>query len=177
MNKGVRMRFKLIGLIAAATLAALATGCANRTGDMTIADYCSNPDHGNYDVCKQHRDVEGVRTTLGDRITDLFGRTEHAQATADQALARNITCTTHTIRNRQTGSCSEEGYTLTSCVQTHYTRRAGGMAILRAINDSECRFNSRVLEMQVRCCHVGDDAPDTAATQQPPPPAPAAPTS
>jgi hypothetical protein len=29
------------------------------------------------------------------------------------------------------------------------------MAILRSINDDQCRFSSRVLEMQVRCCRVG----------------------
>ncbi|MBL8550009.1 MAG: hypothetical protein JNJ73_08475 [Hyphomonadaceae bacterium] len=172
------MRFNLIGLIAAATLAALATGCANRTGNMTIAEFCASADHTDYDICKQHRDTENVRTSLGDRISDVFSRTERAQATADQALARNMTCTTHTIRNRTTGSCPEQGYTLTSCVQTRYTNRAGGLAILRQINDSECRFNSRVLEMQVRCCHVGDDTADTTSAEQPPPQqAPAAPTS
>ena len=172
------MRFKLIGLIAAAALTAMAAGCANRTGNMTIAEFCSNPDHNEYDICKQHRDTENVRTTLGDRISDVFSRTERAQATADQAMARNMTCTTHTIRNRQTGSCPEAGYTLTSCVQTRFTRRAGGLAIPRAVNDSECRFNSRVLEMQVRCCRVGDDMPDTTTADQPPPQqAPAAPVS
>jgi hypothetical protein len=45
-------------------------------------------------------------------------------------------------------------------VQTRYTTSAGGLAILRSINDTECRFNTRVLEMQVRCCHVGADMED-----------------
>jgi hypothetical protein len=171
------MRMNLIGMFAAAALAAFAAGCASRTGDQTIAEYCADPDHGQYDICKQHRDVEGVRTSLGDRIADLFGRTERAQQTADQALARDMSCTTHTIRNRQVGSCSQPGYTLTSCVQTHYTTRAGGVSILRSINDTECRFNTRVLEMQVRCCHVGADTADTATQTPPPPPTPPAPVS
>ena len=33
------------------------------------------------------------------------------------------------------------------------------MSILREINDEQCRFNSRVLEMQVRCCAVSGSAP------------------
>jgi hypothetical protein len=171
------MRFNLIGVFAAAALTALAAGCASRTGDQTIAEYCADPNHAGYDICKQHRDVEGVRTSLGDRIADLFGRTERAQKTADQAMARDINCTTHTIRNRQTGSCEQPGYTLTSCVQTRYTTRAGGLSILRSVNDTECRFNTRVLEMQVRCCHVGDDAADTTATPPPPQAVPPAPVS
>ncbi|MGE0829916.1 MAG: hypothetical protein AB7O04_11260 [Hyphomonadaceae bacterium] len=162
------MRLSLIGLFAAAGLALTAAGCANRTGDASIAEYCAaDPGRANYDICKQHNDIEGVRTSLGSRIDDVFGRTERAQATADQALARNLTCETHTLRNRQAGSCSQPGYTLTSCVQTRYTTRAGGLSILRSINDTECRFNTRVLEMQVRCCHVGADMADTTTVDQP----------
>jgi hypothetical protein len=172
------MRF--FKLVAIAGLAVTAAACASRTGDQTIAEYCANPDRANYDICKQHADTENVRTTLSGRIAEVFGvatdarsRADRAQSTADQAMARNMQCETRTLNNRQTGSC-ENGYTLTSCTQTRYTTRAGGMAILRSINDSECRFNGRVLEMQVRCCYVGaTPPPTTVAAPTPPPPAPA----
>ena len=161
------MRLGVLKILAVAGLSLAAVSCANRTGDQSIAEYCAEPGHADYDLCEQHRDIEGVRTSLGDRINDLFGRTERAQSTADQALARNLTCATHTLRNRQTGSCTQPGATLTSCVQTRYTTRAGGLAILRSINDTECRFNTRVLEMQVRCCQVGAETPDETTTERP----------
>lgn len=166
------MRLSLLKIIAVAGLCLAAVGCANRTGDQTIAEYCSEASHSEHDICKQHRDVEGVRTSLGDRIADLFGRTERAQATADQAMTRELTCSTHTLRNRQTGTCSEPGATLTSCVQTRYTTRSGGLSILRSVSDTECRFNTRVLEMQVRCCQVGAETADATTVDQPAPPPP-----
>ncbi|NWG53871.1 MAG: hypothetical protein HXY28_09145 [Hydrogenophilaceae bacterium] len=171
------MRFSHIRLAAVAALALFAAACANRTGDNTIAEYCADPGRANYDICKQHRDVESVR----GRVEQVFGvatdarqRADRAQATADQAMARDMTCTTHTLRQRQVGSCSDPGYTLTSCVQTRYTTRAGGLSILRSINDTECRFNTRVLEMQVRCCHVGPDGADTLTEGRTPRQQPAA---
>ncbi|MBI1251413.1 MAG: hypothetical protein GC189_08070 [Alphaproteobacteria bacterium] len=171
------MRF--FKLVAIAGLAATAAACANRTGDQTIAEYCANPDRANYDICKQHSDTENVRTTLSGRIAEVFGvasdarmRADRAQSTADQAMARDINCETRTVRNRSTGSCGD-GYTLTSCVQTRYYSSAGGLSILRQINDSECRFNTRVLEMQVRCCYVGATPPPTTAAAPEPAPAPA----
>ena len=169
------MRIAIV--IAAAAMALFAAGCANRTGDMTIAEYCADTSHENFDMCKQHRDTEEVRTSLGQRIAEVFGRADHAQQTADAAMARNITCVTRTLRRTQTGTC-DAGYTLTGCTQTHYTSRAGGMAIVRSINDTECRFNSRVLEVQVRCCAMGPNPPpatmvsDTPAPATPPPPPP-----
>ena len=169
------MRF--FKLVAIAGLAMTAAACANRTGDQTIAEYCANPDRANHDICKQHADTENVRTTLSGRIAEVFGvasdarsRADRAQSTAVQAMARDMNCVT-TMRNRQSGSCGN-GYTLTSCTQTRYTTRAGGMSILRSISDTECRFNTRVLEMQVRCCYVGATPPPTTAAA-PPPPAPA----
>ncbi|MGE0045029.1 MAG: hypothetical protein AB7T08_04650 [Hyphomonadaceae bacterium] len=159
----------LIKIIAAAGFAVALSSCANMTGDQTVAEYCAEEGHANHDMCENYAHTEGVRTSLGDRIADLFGRTERAQATADEAMARQLTCSTHTLRNRQTGSCSEPGATLTSCVQTRYTTRAGGLSILRAINDTECRFNTRVLEMQVRCCTVGTESADATTVDQPAP--------
>lgn len=161
-------------IIAAGALALFAAGCANRTGDQSIAEYCANSAHQNFDLCKQHRDTEDVRTTLGQRIQDVFGRADHAQQTADAAMARNVACVTRTLRRTNTGSC-DAGYTLTSCSQTHFTRRAGGMAILRSINDSECRYNSRVLEVQARCCAMGPNPPPATNVSGEQPPAPQTP--
>jgi hypothetical protein len=150
------MRLTLLRLVAVAGLAVFAASCASRTDDQTIAEYCSDPDRAEYDLCKQHRDVEVVR----GRAEEAVGAAARAQATADQAMTRDVSCTTHTVRRSQTGSCNDPGYQLTSCVQTRYTSSAGGLAVLRQINDTECRFNTRVLEMQVRCCHVGPDTQD-----------------
>ena len=156
-------------IIAAGALSLLAAGC-DRTGDQTIADWCSaSANRANTDICKQHADTENVRTSLGSRIAETLGVANHAQSTADQAMARNVTCVTRTMRRTQTGSC-DSGYTLTSCTQTHFTRRAGGMAILRSISDTECRYNSRVLEVQARCCAMGPNPPPaTQVTNEQPP--------
>ena len=158
-------------IIAAGALALLAAGC-DRTGDQTIADWCAaDAGRANTDICKQHADTENVRTSLGQRIAETLGIANHAQATADQAMNRNIVCVTRTLRRTQVGSC-DAGYTLTSCTQTHYTTRAGGVAIMRSINDTECRYNSRVLEMQARCCAMDPNPPPATQVldQQPPTP-------
>lgn len=166
---------RIASIVAAAALALLAAGCANRTGDQTIAEWCgADASRANTDICKQHADTEEVRQTLGDRIAGALGLAQHAQNTADQAMARNVTCVTRTLRRTQTGSC-DAGYTLTSCTQTHYTRRAGGMAILRSINDTECRYNSRVLEVQARCCAMGPNPPPATNVSGEQPPAPQTP--
>ena len=148
---------------------------------MTIAQWCADdPGRANTDICKQHADTEEVRTSLGQRIAEVFGIANRAQSTADQAMARQITCVTRTLNRTRTGSC-DPGYTLTGCTQTRYTTSAGGMAILRSVNDNERRFNARVLEVQVRCCAMGPNPPpatmvrDTAPLEpEAPPPAPVA---
>src|SRR5262245_59732284 len=142
-REGASMR--IASIAAAAALALLAAACASRTGDMTIAQWCAaDPGRANTDICKQHADTEEVRTSLGQRIAEAFGLANRAQATEDQAMTRQITCVTRTLNRTRTGSC-DPGYTLTGCTQTRYTTSAGGMALLRSVNDSECRFNSRVL--------------------------------
>lgn len=169
-GKGARMR--MASILAAAALAFLAAGCANRTGDMTIAEWCAqDPSRINTDICKQHADTEEVRTSLGQRIAEVFGMSQRAQATADQAMTREITCVTRTMNRTQTGTC-DPGYTLTGCTQTRYTTRAGGMAIMRSINDTECRFNGRVLEVQVRCCAMGPNPPPATNVSDTTPPVP-----
>jgi hypothetical protein len=167
------MRFASI--FAAVALAALASACANRTGDMTIAQWCAqDASRSDTDICKQHRDTEEVRTSLGQRIAEVFGVANRAQQTADAAMAREVVCVTRTLNQTRAGSC-DPGYTLTGCTQTRYTRRAGGMAILRSVSDSECRYNAQVLEVQVRCCAMGPNPPPATMVRDTAPPAPETP--
>lgn len=158
-------------VLAATALALLATACANRTGDMTISEWCAaDASRANTDICKQNADTR----TLGERIGGVLGIANRAQATADQAMSRNLVCVTRTLNRTQTGSC-DPGYTLTDCTQTRYTTSAGGLSILRSVNDTECRFNTRVLEVQVRCCAMGPNPPPATMVRETPPPAPQAP--
>ena len=166
---------RIASILAAAALALLAAGCANRTGDMTIADWCQqDASRADTDICKQHADTENVRVSLGERIAGVLGVANRAQSTADQAMARNVVCVTRTLNRTRTGSC-DPGYTLTGCTQTRYTARAGGMAILRSVSDTECRFNSQVLEVQARCCAMGPNPPPATMVRDQTPPAPETP--
>lgn len=162
-------------IIAAAALALFVGACANRTGDMTIAQWCAqDPGRSDTDICKQHADTEEVRQTLGSRIAEALGIATEARDTANQAMARNVVCVTRTLNNTNAGSC-DPGYTLTGCTQTRYTTRAGGMAILRSVNDTECRYNGRVLEVQVRCCAMGPNPPPATMVRDTRPPTPETP--
>jgi len=144
------------------------SACMNVPADMTVAEYCANPKKANENVCRLKVEIDGQSTALADtnmRLADGLKLTASAQSTADaalakadQALANNMVCETTTVQKSSTGSC-REGYTLTSCTQTRYTYRAGGPSILREINDEQCRFNDRVLEMQVRCCGTASTVP------------------
>lgn len=168
-------------VLAAAALGLLAA-CMG-SGDKTIAEYCANPGNAGKDTCKLNADIQGTRSSLGARIdqTDrAVGQARslaegagaaagRAQATADAALARQdgIYCETRTIQRADTGTCSP-GYLLVGCTQSRFTYRAGVPTVMRDINDQQCRFATRVLEMKVRCCMVGNQAaPQVAA----PPPA------
>ncbi len=163
---------RIASILAAAALALLAGACANRTGDMTIAEWCAaDAGRANTDVCKQHADTENVRTSLGDRIGGVLGIANRAQSTADQAMGRNVVCVTRTLNRTRNGTC-DPGYTLTGCTQTRYSAAAGGMAILRSVNDTECRYNSRVLEVQVRCCAMGPNPPPATMVRDTPAPQP-----
>lgn len=166
---------RIASVIAAAALALFAAGCANRTGDMTIAEWCAaDAGRADTDICKQHADTEEVRSSLGQRIAETLGIANRAQATADQAMTRNVVCVTRTLNRTRAGSC-DPGYTLTGCTQTRYTARAGGMAILRSVSDTECRYNSQVLEVQVRCCAMGPNPPPATMVRDTAPPAPTTP--
>lgn len=153
------------------------TGCMNVPSDMTVAQYCANPNKASENVCRLKVEIDGQSTALANtdmRLADAFKLTADAQATADsakadaaaamttaqEALAKNdaLVCETTTVQKSNVGTC-REGFTLTSCTQTRYTTRAGGPSILREINDEQCRFNDRVLEMQVRCCGTASSVP------------------
>jgi hypothetical protein len=159
-------------------LAMALAGCQNLIPqDMSVADYCANPDKAQEDVCRLKVEIDGQSTALSEtdmRLSDARGVADSAasaaataQATADAAMQRaneamaktdEMVCETRTVQKTDTGTC-RPGYTLTSCAQTRYTTRAGGLSFLREINDEKCRFNERVLEMQVRCCNTGSAAP------------------
>jgi hypothetical protein len=168
-----------IAKLAAGTVLAMAlAGCQNLIPkEMSVADYCANPDKAQENVCRLKVEIDGQSTALAD--TDLrlsearsvadgaSSAAARAQATADEAKAAaeaalaqtdEMVCETRTVQKTDTGTC-RPGYTLTSCTQTRYTARAGGLSFLREINDEKCRFNDRVLEMQVRCCNTASAAP------------------
>jgi hypothetical protein len=162
-------------------LAALSvTACINVPKDMTVAEYCANPKKANENVCRLKVEIDGQSTALADtniRLADGLKLTANAQATADAAkadaaaaMARanaafdkddSMVCETRTVQKTNVGTC-REGFTLTSCNQTRFTYRAGGPSILREINDQQCRFHDRVLEMQVRCCGTASSSPQPA---------------
>lgn len=172
---------KFIAAAMAAT--ALLAGCQLIPSDQTVADYCANPDKATEAVCKLKVEIDGNSTALADTnmrlsearamansATDAAAeaqasadaaqaQADAAMARADEAFAKEVQCETRTIQQTDTGTC-RQGYALTSCTQTRYTTRAGGLSFLREINDEQCRFNSRVLEMQVRCCSVSGTAPE-----------------
>ena len=168
-----------IAKLAAGTLLALSlAGCQSLIPqEMSVADYCANPDKAKENVCRLKVEIDGQSTALFDtdmRLSEARSVADsassaaaQAQATADEAKAAaeaalaktdEMVCETRTVQKSDTGTC-RPGYTLTSCTQTRYTTRAGGLSFLREINDEKCRFNDRVLEMQVRCCNTASAAP------------------
>lgn len=172
-----------------------ATACQQIPEDMTVAQFCAQPDKANTDVCKINVEIDGQKRALSDtdmrlsqarQIADsAMSRANAAQSSADAAmLAANnaatqaqFNCMTKTVQRAKSGTCGE-GYKVQSCVQTRFTYRAGAPSILREVTDEGCRFNDQVLEMQIRCCTTGP-APvqtDIAAPVEPKPTAPTQPT-
>lgn len=162
----------------AAALALLA-GCQMMPRGQTVADHCANPRHAGEAVCQLNVEIDGNRTAIASldmRLQDAealarqaLDKADYAQRTANSALVRaddamsransalaasNMACETRVLQKTDTGSC-QPGWTLMSCTQTRYTHAAGGLSILREIDDRQCRFNTRVLEMQARCCRMG----------------------
>lgn len=172
----MRMKSFLVGSMLAVSLAGCATGIGS---DMTVAEYCANPDRASEDVCRLKVEIDGNATALSQTNMSLSearniadsaaSAAAAAQSSADAAQARadaayslansaylqekDLECKTTTVQKSDTGTC-EAGYTVMGCVQTRYTHRAGGLSFLRELNNEKCRFNSRVLEMQVRCCRA-----------------------
>jgi hypothetical protein len=165
------MSLKHIASIVALASAGFLAGCQDVPKDMSVVEYCANADNVNKDVCKLNVEIDGQKRALAQTnmtvqqargvADEALRQAGAAQSTANQALTaantageRTINCETKTIARSKTGSCGAD-QKLVSCVQTHYTFKAGAPSIMRAIDDSECRFQDKVLEMQVRCCSVG----------------------
>lgn len=172
-------------VIAATMLAGVMAACQS-SDNISVADYCADPDKAWDNVCQLNVEINGTKTALAS--TDLklnearsiassalnaAGRAQttadaaqvtasSAQATANEARSLALSsiddlhCETLTINQTNTGSCPAN-YRLMSCTQSRYTHRSGGLSILRDINDQTCRFNDRVLEMKVRCCTVAQN--------------------
>lgn len=187
------------GLFAAVALAAVVAACQGIPKEQTVAEYCAVPDHQDEGVCKLKVEVDGQSVALADtdmRLSEARGVADGAASAAAEAkelaaaaMARadeaagmtdDVVCETRTIQNSSIGTC-RPGFTLTSCTQTRYTYRAGGLSIMREINDKQCRFNTKVLEMQVRCCAAAssgvtpEDTLIKGTPDLPPEPAPAEP--
>jgi hypothetical protein len=192
------MNLKILGparmLGAAALFALAAAGCQQIPENMSVAEYCADADHANKDVCKINVEIDGQKRALAQTnmtlsearmvANDALSRASAAQAAADKAQAAAeqaqkasvMTCETKTVQRSKVGACAP-GYKAQSCVQTRYTFRAGAPSILRAINEEGCRFQDQVLEMQVRCCAMGDVPPlsEAAVAVAPQPTAPSRP--
>ena len=163
IQKGLVMKFSRVLFVVG--FAALAAACATgHTGKKSLEDYCATGNNSRTDICK----VNAASATRDSQIRQIaqsgVDAAARAQSTADAALARqdNVYCETRTFRRSDTGSCSA-GYTLVGCAQTHYTYKSGGPTVIRELNDTSCRFATRVLEIQARCCMVGA----AAAPQEP----------
>ncbi len=153
-----------------AVLAAVAvTGCTKTLKGRQLSEYCAIEGNADKDLCAVNGEIQKTRDALA--VTDKTANEAKsmaaaAQSTANEANAKTVNCTTNTLNRVKEGSCAA-GYTLVGCTQTRYTTRAGGLAILRKIDESSCTYNGRVLEVAVRCCQVG--APITTAATTPTP--------
>ena len=157
------------------------SACASFPRGTTVAEYCANPDRAGEAVCQLNVEIAGNRTALADTNMSLsearriansaLSAADRAQLTADQANrkadealrradealnADDLECETRVLQQTNIGSC-RPGYTVMSCTQTRFTYRSGGPSILREIDDKQCRFHDRVLEMRVRCCKGASD--------------------
>ncbi len=166
------------GAITVLMLATTIAGCQSIPSNQSLGEYCAKPSRANEDVCKISVEIDGTRRQLSQtdiRVSDARAIAEEARAAALAALAREdqLFCETRTLQRTAVGSCAP-GYRVMSCTQTRYTTRAGGPSIMRSINDQECRFDQKILEMQVRCCMAGAAAAPTEAATIAPQPAPKA---
>lgn len=162
---------RLLTLAVVVGLTSLIGACQSIPRDMTVAEFCQN-ERNQYDsICKLNSETNTRIAATDMRVSEARAIAEQARIAADAANARQdqMYCETRRLRNTAVGSCSS-GYTMTSCTQTRFTTRSGGPAIMRSINDQQCRFNTPVLEMQVRCCMAGAAPAPTEAVVNPPTP-------
>ncbi|WP_084399319.1 alanine-zipper protein [Henriciella aquimarina] len=168
----------LAKFIAGAGLMLAIASCQSVPSDQSIAEYCASPDKASEAICRLKVEIDGNSTALSDTqmsveearslaaaaqtsADEAGAAAAAAQSTADQALETanealnmgDLDCITETINQSDTGTCPAD-YTLVACTQTRYTTRAGGLSFLRELNGERCRFNSQVLEMDVRCCRA-----------------------
>lgn len=166
-------------VLMAAVAASFAAACQAIPDDMSVAEYCADESRANKDVCKINVELDGQKRALAETnltvsqaraVADAAtSKADEALSVANAALARedDVYCETRTMNRTSVGTCSP-GYKVVSCTQTRYTTRAGGLSFIREIDDEKCRFNSQVLEVQVRCCMAGASArPVQAPISQP----------
>lgn len=148
---------KLVRLLVVVGVACIAAACATgRTGNKSLEQYCAIGDNAKTDICKVNTagiTRDNATRAIAQQGVDAAGR---AQTTAEAALARQdgVYCETRTFNRTDTASCGQ-GYTLVGCAQSRYTYRAGGPTVMRDLDDTSCRFATRVLEIKARCCMVG----------------------
>lgn len=174
------MKIRLFGAAIAAALFAAGCQTTGAGADMSVAQFCADPANMDDYVCQMKLELDGQSTELAatsmsladaravadsamTKAEEAAAKAEAARSLANSAMlkASDLDCKTMTIQKTNIGSC-EPGYTLMSCTQTRYTYAAGGPSIMREIDDQQCRFHSRVLEMKVRCCRSSGAA--TAST-------------
>jgi hypothetical protein len=157
-------------IFVAAFAAFAAIGCTSTLDGRQLAEYCSDPNKAGKDLCAVNREIESTRAALAvtDRTANeakTIALSADAEAKAVRAMVEGgIQCETKTVRRSSTGTCGA-GYTLVGCTQTRFTSAAGGTTVMRSINNESCRFASRVLEMQVRCCSIGAAAIPASAEE------------
>ncbi len=78
------MSLKIIAAIAAAAMAMGASACQAIPDDMTVAQYCAQPDKTKTDICKINVEIDGQQRALADTNMSLA----QARTIADSALAR-----------------------------------------------------------------------------------------
>jgi hypothetical protein len=130
----------LHAIVFAVVAAAAAAGCTNTLKGRQLSEYCSDAKNADKDLCAVNGEIQKTRDQLA--VTDRTANeakslAQTAKATADEANAKTVNCTTKALRRVKSGAC-DAGYTLVGCTQTHYTTRAGGMAIMRSIDDKSC---------------------------------------
>lgn len=157
--------------LAAMALVGLLGACQSIPREQSVGEFCADARHANRDVCKVNVEIDGVKTALSRtdmRLSEAEKLAASAQSTAQEALNRQdqMFCETRSLRNTRVGTCAP-GYTLVSCTQSRFYKKAGGLSIMRAIDDQQCRFHDPVLEMQVRCCMAGAARLPTTPVSQP----------